>query len=226
MRNLPKRVTQQDIADVLEIDRTTVTKILNRDPGYSASLDTKNLVFLTAERLGYNFKTIRRPFKRTHDRAEHSFKTEIEIKLNDGTHFDTGTATIRNISIGGALLDKIITTKSVLPLNKFIIAIHFKSPEVLSGISIDSKLVRYHEVSDSDSPEIAVRFQNLSETAVEQIDDFIAEEYSKARKIQKKKAIQKAKDLGLPKTPKEKANKKRASILIGEKLENGTKSKG
>ena len=42
-------VSQQAIADALGLSRTTVTKILNRDPKYSASEGTRDLVFKTAE---------------------------------------------------------------------------------------------------------------------------------------------------------------------------------
>jgi DNA-binding LacI/PurR family transcriptional regulator len=47
-------VSQQAIADALGLSRTTVTKILNRDPKYSASEATRDLVFSTAEKMGYD----------------------------------------------------------------------------------------------------------------------------------------------------------------------------
>ena len=68
-RNDPMKVNQQAIAEFLGLDRTTVTKILNRDPKYSASEATKERVFRAAEILGYDFTTIRRPFKPEYGRT-------------------------------------------------------------------------------------------------------------------------------------------------------------
>src|SRR5438876_11041380 len=96
-------VSQQDIADALGLSRTTVTKILNRDPKYSASESTRDLVFSTAEKMGYDFTTIRRPFKREYGRTEINTKCHVEIMAEDKL-FDQGEATARNIGIGGALL--------------------------------------------------------------------------------------------------------------------------
>ena len=90
-------VSQQSIADALGLSRTTVTKILNRDPKYSASEATRDLVFQTAERMGYDFTTIRRPFKREYGRAELNTPCHLEVVLENGDLFDTGNAVARNI---------------------------------------------------------------------------------------------------------------------------------
>src|SRR3954464_10050448 len=96
-------VSQQDIADALGLSRTTVTKILNRDPKYSASEATRDLVFNTAEKMGYDFTTIRRPFKREYGRTEINAKCTIEVFTeHDNQLFDKGEATARNIGVGGA----------------------------------------------------------------------------------------------------------------------------
>src|SRR5512141_3362434 len=96
-------VSQQAIADALGLSRTTVTKILNRDPKSSASESTRDLVFRTAEKMGYDFTTIRRPFKREYGRTEINAKCNIELVMEDGQLFDKGSAVARNIGVGGAL---------------------------------------------------------------------------------------------------------------------------
>ena len=102
-------VSQKDIAEYLGLDRTTVTKILNRDPRYSASEETKERVFRAAEELGYDFTTIRRPFKREYGRVAIDLPCEIEILLENGAAFDRGRASVRNMGIGGALLTRLRT---------------------------------------------------------------------------------------------------------------------
>ncbi|MGD0092023.1 MAG: helix-turn-helix domain-containing protein, partial [Planctomycetota bacterium] len=98
-------VSQQDIANALGLSRTTVTKVLNRDPKYSASAETRDLIFAIAEKMGYDFTTIRRPFKREYGRSEINARCEIEIVTQgDGQLFDKGEATARNIGVGGVLL--------------------------------------------------------------------------------------------------------------------------
>src|SRR5690242_21830408 len=113
-------VSQQSIADALGLSRTTVTKILNRDPKYSASESTRDLVFNTAEKMGYDFTTIRRPFKREYGRTEVNAKAVIEIMTDDErTSFDKGEAVARNVGVGGALLTNLKLPKNCLPLSKF-----------------------------------------------------------------------------------------------------------
>src|SRR5688572_32612957 len=110
-------VSQQAIADALGLSRTTVTKILNRDPKYSASESTRDLVFSTAEKMGYDFTTIRRPFKREYGRTAINAKCSIEITMDEGNQLcDKGAATARNISVGGALLTNINLPMNSLPL--------------------------------------------------------------------------------------------------------------
>src|SRR5258708_40022681 len=87
-------VSQQSIADALGLSRPTVTKILTRDPKYSASESTRDLVFNTAEKMGYDFTTIRRPFKREYGRTEINARCMIEILCDDEKSiFDKGEAT-------------------------------------------------------------------------------------------------------------------------------------
>src|SRR5205823_4921313 len=119
-------VSQQAIADTLGLSRTTVTKILNRDPKYSASETTRDLVFSTAEKMGYDFTTIRRPFKREYGRTEINARCQVEIMSEDDKSvFDKGDAVARNIGVGGALLTSLKLPRNCLPLSRFTIRCHF-----------------------------------------------------------------------------------------------------
>src|SRR5437879_4446153 len=115
MEGLGMAVSQNQIAEALGLSRTTVTKILNRDPKYSASEATRNTVFSTAEKMGYDFTTIRRPFKREYGRLELNVKCTIEVVTEDGQVFDRGDATARNIGVGGALLTDLKLPRNCLP---------------------------------------------------------------------------------------------------------------
>jgi len=167
------KVNQQAIADFLGLDRTTVTKILNRDPKYSASEATKERVFRAAEILGYDFTTIRRPFKREYGRTELNCKAGMTITLEDGTVFDSGAAVVKNLSVGGALLTSIKLSKQVLPLQNFTMLIKIKDIPKLDGLVGECEVVRLAGSSETGDPELGVRFMNATHRDRRRIQDFV-----------------------------------------------------
>ena len=167
------KVDQQAIADLLGLDRTTVTKILNRDPKYSASEATKERVFRAAEILGYDFTTIRRPFKREYGRTELSCQAEMTITLEDGTVFDSGTAVVKNLSVGGALLKEISLPKQVLPLQNFTMLIKIGDIPKLADLVGECEIMRLAGSSDTGEPELGVRFMNATHRDRRRIQEFV-----------------------------------------------------
>jgi transcriptional regulator with XRE-family HTH domain len=166
-------VSQQAIADALGLSRTTVTKILNRDPKYSASETTRELVFRTAERMGYDFTTIRRPFKREYGRTEINAPVQIEMILEGGEPFDHGDALARNIGIGGALLGNITLIKGVLPLKNFIIRLRFPALPMLANLVGECQVVRLADSTEAGNPELGVKFINASVSDRKMLKDFV-----------------------------------------------------
>ncbi|MCY3022920.1 MAG: PilZ domain-containing protein [Planctomycetota bacterium] len=166
-------VSQQDIADVLGLSRTTVTKILNRDPKYSASEATRELVFSTAEKMGYDFTTIRRPFKREYGRTEINAKCDIEIVTEDSQLFDKGQAIARNIGVGGALLTHLQLPRNCLPLSKFVIRCRFVDMPVLADLTGECQVVRISDSAEQGYPELGVRFVNATVTDRKALKDFV-----------------------------------------------------
>lgn len=166
-------VTQKAIADFLGIDRTTVTKILNRDPRYSASEQTREKVFRAAEILGYDFTTIRRPFKREYGRTEVNSPCELTVTLEDGTVFDTGTAIIRNLSVGGALLSGLKLSKGVLPLQNFTLLIKFLEIPELADLVGECEVVRFAGSTETGEPELGVRFINATHRDRRRIQSYV-----------------------------------------------------
>lgn len=169
-------VSQQSIADALGLSRTTVTKILNRDPKYSASETTRGQVFQTAELMGYDFTTIRRPFKREYGRNELNTPCQIEVVLDNGNLFDSGHATARNIGVGGALLVDIALEKNVLPLSNFVLRIRFPSLPLLASLTGECQIVRISDSADVGKPELGVKFINASVPDRKLLKDFCDQE--------------------------------------------------
>jgi transcriptional regulator with XRE-family HTH domain len=166
-------ISQQTIADALGLSRTTVTKILNRDPKYSASESTRDIVFKTAEKLGYDFSTIRRPFKREYGRTEVNTEVIIEILSDaDQSVFDRGQATARNVGIGGALLTNMRLPKNCLPLSKFTIKCRFTGIPLLADLVGECQVVRITDSMEGD-PELGVRFINATTNDRRIIKEFV-----------------------------------------------------
>ena len=172
-------VNQKDLADYLGLDRTTVTKILNRDPKYSASEGTKSRVFRAAEKLGYDFSTIRRPFKREYGRTEVTAPCEVTLTLEDGQVFDTGSAYIHNIGVGGALLRNIRTEKMTLPLTNFTLTIRVNSIRDLGEVIGECEIVRMADSTESNEPELGVRFINTTHRDRRRIKEYVDRSRSK-----------------------------------------------
>lgn len=156
-------VSQQAIADTLGISRTTVTKILNRDPKYSASESTREKVFRTAEKMGYDFTTIRRPFKREYGRTMVNVQCEVVIYLEKGEVFDKGTATARNIGVGGALLTELTFPRNSLPLTAFTMEVHFKGITNIGNLKASAQVVRLTDSSERDKPELGIKFTDIGQ---------------------------------------------------------------
>lgn len=166
-------VSQQAIADALGLSRTTVTKILNRDPKYSASEATRDLVFRTAEKMGYDFTTIRRPFKREYGRTEINAQCVIEVVLESGEIFDKGEATARNIGVGGALITALKLPRDVLPLKPFTLRVRFTDLPALANLVGECQVVRLTDSTEAGQPEFGVKFINASVSDRKILKDFI-----------------------------------------------------
>jgi transcriptional regulator with XRE-family HTH domain len=174
-------VSQKDIAEYLGMDRSTVTKVLNRDPRYSASEKTRDLIFRTAERLGYDFTAIRRPYKREYGRIDISAQSSVSLHTEDGELFDQGQAIVRNLSIGGALLTGIRTAKMVLPLRPFRIRLRLVDVPELADLDGECELVRISERDSQGEPQLGVRFVDVKLRDRRRIREFVEEKLRRER---------------------------------------------
>lgn len=174
-------VSQKDIAEYLGIDRSTVTKVLNRDPRYSASEKTRELIFRTAERLGYDFTAIRRPFKREYGRVVIDAAAKIELRNEDGSTFDEGEALITNLSIGGALLSNIRTGMMMLPLKVFSIHVNVVDVPELADLQGECELVRISDRGGKGEFQLGVRFVNAKLRDRRRIREFVEQKVREHR---------------------------------------------
>jgi transcriptional regulator with XRE-family HTH domain len=174
-------VSQRDIAEYLGIDRSTVTKVLNRDPRYSASEKTRDLIFRTAERLGYDFTAIRRPFKREYGRVDINTRSRIELLNQDGSLFDEGEALVRNLSIGGALLTEIRTGMMMLPLKPFSIRVSITDVPELADLQGECELVRISDRGEAGQFQLGVKFLSAKLRDRRRIREFVEQKLREER---------------------------------------------
>ena len=84
--------------------------------------------------------------------------TRVEILLEDGQIFTTGTALIRDISLRGARIGQISLKKHCLPCEVFRVFLSFRSPET-EGIEAMGRPVRFTSVKEF---ELAIEFDDIS----------------------------------------------------------------
>jgi len=98
------RVKQSDVARYVGLERTTVSRILNRAPGYSYNEQTKIKVFKAAEKLGYRNQCMFRTQRRIAKRKKIHGKVRINVRLMDNSLFSTFEGVAEDISSSGMLL--------------------------------------------------------------------------------------------------------------------------
>lgn len=166
--------TQKDIAEKLGISRTTVSKILTRDPKYYASEETRKKVFDAAQDLGYDFAAIRRPYSREHPRLEVNAPCEISITLDNGEIFDNGRGVVVNMSAGGLLITSLRTERMVLPLQGFKMMVRLSGLDGFSDLIGQCEIVRM--THSAGGPEVGVRLVGTSPEDRRRITDLVQSE--------------------------------------------------
>jgi len=99
---------------------------------------------------------VRRYFRRWSRNAVH-IAARVEIVTLDGKRFTTGTAIIRDVSLRGARLGRIVLQKASLPARSFRIKLFFKS-EQYRGIGALCRPIRFGKGAEF---ELAVEFEDF-----------------------------------------------------------------
>jgi transcriptional regulator with XRE-family HTH domain len=136
-------VTQVEIARRLGLDVSSVNKILNRRQGPVFKRDTIKRVFKFAREMGYDFNKLKYTHRRRHPRREVAIATEVYLYAKDGTLYDQGIATLRDLSLCGARISDVALPLNTLPTEPFSITL---KPMVrpLEDVEIPGKIVRLH----------------------------------------------------------------------------------
>jgi transcriptional regulator with XRE-family HTH domain len=157
-------VTQMEIARRAGIDISSVNKILNRKEGAVFKKETVRRVFKIARELGYDLERLRHHHRRRHPRQLTEFRLELSIYLANGSLFDRGQATMRDVSLSGALLSGILLTgQKGIPLEPHTIGMRLLDGP-LKDLEIQSKPVRF--MRRRGGIHLAVAFEGIQESAL------------------------------------------------------------
>lgn len=130
-------ITQVEIARTLNLDVSTVNKILNRKRGTKFRPETVEKVYRLARKNGFDFGRLKFNHRRQHERHGVDLPAKLTLRFNDGSTFDRGETRIRDISSGGARLGDLNLKKGVLPVKPFRIELEF------DDVKVDAVPVRF-----------------------------------------------------------------------------------
>ncbi len=167
------KITHQMIADKAGVGRTTVTKILNRYPGYSTTEEVKQRVLEAAKELGFNTTQLSRPITRQSPRVTVNAEVAIAIVLKDGETYDMGSASIKDMSVDGALLTDLKLANEALPLQRFFIKLLIKDVEGLEDLVGECDIVRFATSGADKDMQIGVTFVDIQDYDRKSIEEYI-----------------------------------------------------
>jgi transcriptional regulator with XRE-family HTH domain len=162
--------TQQDIAKRVGIDISSVNKILNHRPGATFRKETVRKVFKIARELGYDLTKLRHRHHREHARKDVSLPLEVSIYLEDGSLFDRGRGTLRNVSLSGAVLSGIVLPQQSVPLRSHRIGIRITDGP-LADTEFLGRPIRFIQVDGGIG--LAIEFVEKAERIIKQLKKII-----------------------------------------------------
>jgi transcriptional regulator with XRE-family HTH domain len=136
-------ITQIEIARRVGLDVSSVNKILNRRQGPVFRKDTIKKVFKVAKDLGYDFTRLKYAHRRRHPRKPVSLGAEVYIYHKDGSLYDQGVATIRDISLCGARISDVTLPLGSIPVEPFTVGLRPMMKPV-DDVEIPGHIVRIH----------------------------------------------------------------------------------
>ena len=150
--------TQVQIARRVGLDVSSVNKILNRRQGPVFRKEPIKKVFKIARQMGYDFGRLKYQHRRRHARKPVTIGAELSIYKKDGTLFDQGMTTIRDISLCGARISDVMLPRASLPVDPF--TIHLRPMQKpLDNVELPGRIVR---MDQDTTPSFGVNFGNLN----------------------------------------------------------------
>ena len=134
-------VTQVEIARRVGLDVSSVNKILNKRAGPVFRKETIRKVFKVAKDLGYDFGRLKYAHRRRFPRKELSLGVELYIYKKDGSIYDQGVATVRDLSMGGARISDVALSTGSLPVAPFSVGIR-PMQKPLDDVQLQGQIVR------------------------------------------------------------------------------------
>ena len=136
-------VTQVEIARRVGLDVSSVNKILNKRQGPVFRKETIRKVFKIARDLGYDFGRLKYAHRRRFPRKELSLGVELYVYHRDGSLYDQGVATVRDISMGGARISDVALPTGSLPVTPFSVGLR-PMVKPVDDIELQGKIVRLY----------------------------------------------------------------------------------
>jgi hypothetical protein len=176
------------IANKVGLDRSTVSKILNGRASDFVSRQTVERVLSAAREMGYDFGRLRHTHSRQFERTDLALSSEFDIILATGEIYDTGSAVIRNISEGSALIAGMSTKLETLPLQPFTISLIVNEGK-LKGVSVLARVTRLEMREDL---ALALEFIEVSPVSAKKLQSFM-ERFGSAPEVLPEHAVAKGK---------------------------------
>jgi c-di-GMP-binding flagellar brake protein YcgR len=153
-------VTQVEIAHRVGLDVSSVNKILNRRSGPVFRKETIKKVFKIAKDMGYDFGRLKYAHRRRFARKDISLGCELYVYHKDGSLYDQGVATVRDISLGGARITDVTLPTGALPVTPFTVSLR-PMEKPIDDIELPGQIVRLHA---NGSTNFGVQFGKLDGT--------------------------------------------------------------
>lgn len=161
-------INHEAIARKLGLARTTVTKILNSDPTYRASAETRQQVVEAAQRLGYPLWRVRR--RRRFPRKTVNWPARAGTRfLHENRLHDEGEVRVRTLSPDGAMVSQL--TFPHLPTKPFVLELEITGGP-LKGLTVRGRPLSL--VMDG-SLGIGLQFEETETSARRRIEEFLME---------------------------------------------------
>ena len=150
------------------MDVSSVNKILNRRAGSVFRKETVRKVMRAARDLGYDFDRLKFSHRRRYPRKEVSIDAGVAVLMQDGSVYDEGSATIRDISPGGIRITDLSLSRGQLPVAAFRMRISPRS-KPFDGEEFVGAIVRFQS---DDPPGFGISFSGLEPTAQRKLRRF------------------------------------------------------
>jgi hypothetical protein len=173
---MKKKVSIGDIAREFGVSYSLVCRILNNDPKFKPSKNTRAAVIRKAQEMGFDYSSLRRIHRRKSGREKLELNAEVIIRKDlDNEVFDSGTAVIRDLSPHGAAVSDLDLEGGSIPVCPFHCEFNL-TESGLKGIQLKAKPVR---LGTTDRFVLGMQFIDLKNDKIRLITSFLKNQGTK-----------------------------------------------